>query len=85
MIHMENEEITVDQQADEEIVSEEITTTEEVPTTSETVVQTDDTEITALLEQIHETQLYGFGVQMMIFGLLFFVLFFTGMKAGKGS
>ncbi|MDU1848458.1 MAG: hypothetical protein E6778_23380 [Niallia nealsonii] len=82
---MENEELqSVDQEAVEQnSVTEETSTTEELPETTETVVQPSNDEVIEILNQMQETQLYSFGVQFLIFGLMFFVLFFTGMKAGK--
>lgn len=81
---MENEELqSIDQEAVEQnSVTEETSTTEEVTETTETV-QTSNDEVLEILNQMQETQLYSFGVQFLIFGLMFFVLFFTAMKAGK--
>lgn len=51
--------------------------------TTETTELPSDTEMLLAMQTMNETMLWNFAVQFIIIGLLFFILVFTAMKAGK--
>lgn len=64
-------------------IEEPVADSVETPVTTETTLEPDGSEMLLAMQQMNETMLWNFAVQFIIIGLLFFILFFTAMKAGK--
>lgn len=77
----ENQEST-EQKAEEES-PDEAKTEEPESHTQETIAVPDDSEMLATMKSIQEATTWNFAVSWIIVCLLFFILFFTAMKAGK--
>ena len=55
----------------------------ETTQTTETVGTTDNSEMLVAMQNLNDTMTWNFAVQWIIIGLLFFILVFQSIQAGK--
>lgn len=70
---------------DEEIVEEieEIPEVEEIEEPINYEITLDNTDMTTLLESLNELAIWNFALMFIVIGLLFFILIFVSVQAGK--